>query len=338
MTSEGDAREDDLEQSGSEFGPPMGGFGPPVSEFGPPVSEFGPPMGADTGPRWPVPEQPTDHPELIWRPAAEPETTPAPPPQYRAPDSTVVADRPAPAPAPDHRDMPATEAARPQASDGEQESWWNRPAAEGGVPKPPPPSESGLSWAEDPIAMRLALRVPATPPPARRSGSSSRGRVLGVLAAVVVLIALTVTIIAVSRDNGDTTATPDVGGTTAALSCPSSKDGKVTVGNGPGDTASGAGAILGFQNAFYVARNGERARSFVAPDADFSTAAVLQQAIDEHIPVGTTHCVRITESGQDTFDVDLTEHRPDGTTIVYPQRVTTVDRGGRKLVFVIRER
>lgn len=164
------------------------------------------------------------------------------------------------------------------------------------------------------------------------------GRVLGVLAAVVVLIALTVTIIAVSRDNGDTTATPDVGGTTAALSCPSSKDGKVTVGNGPGDTASGAGAILGFQNAFYVARNGERARSFVAPDADFSTAAVLQQAIDEHIPVGTTHCVRITESGQDTFDVDLTEHRPDGTTIVYPQRVTTVDRGGRKLVFVIRER
>ncbi|MEU4342542.1 hypothetical protein AB0H00_14950 [Nocardia sp. NPDC023852] len=334
MTSEGDARENESGRSGSEFGPPLGEFGPPVSEFGPPVSEFGPPMSADAGPLWEVPQQPTD-PELSWRPAGDPEATLAPPPQYRAPDSTVHAER---LPAPAEPEQPAAETARPQPIDGEQDSWWNRPTAEGGVPKPPLPSESGLSWAEDPIAMRLALRVPATPPPAGRSGSSARGRVLGALAAVVVLIALTVTIIAVSRDNGDTSAAPDVGGTTAALSCPSSKDGTVTVGNGPGDTASGAGAILGFQNAFYVARNGERARSFVASDADFSTATVLQKAIDEQIPVGTTHCVRITQLGQDTFDVDLTEHRPNGTTIVYQQSVTTVDRDGRKLVFVIRER
>ncbi|MGO4614442.1 hypothetical protein AB4305_09635 [Nocardia sp. 2YAB30] len=335
MTSEGDARENESGQSGSEFGPPLGEFGPPVSEFGPPVSEFGPPMGADTGPRWEVPQQPTDHPELTWRPAGDPEAAPAPPPQYRAPDSTVYSER---MPAPTEPEQPAAEAAHPPPMGGEQGSWWNQSTAESGVPKPPPPSDSGLSWAEDPIAMRLALRVPATPPPARRSGSSSRGRVLGALAAVVVLIALTVTIIVVSRNNGDTSAAPDVGSTTAALSCPSSKDGKVTVGNGPGDTASGAGAILGFQNAFYVARSGERARSFVAPDADFSTAAVLQQAIDEQIPVGTTHCVRITELGPGTFNVDLTEHRPDGTTIVYQQSVTTVDRDGKKLVSVIRER
>ncbi|WP_454194077.1 hypothetical protein [Nocardia sp. Marseille-Q1738] len=336
MTSEGDARENESDRSGSEFGPPLGEFGPPVSEFGPAISEFGPPMGADTGPSWQVPQQPTDHPELTWRPAGEPEPTPAPAPQYRAPDATVYTERPSPPVPPE---QPAAEAARPQATGSERDTWWNQPTAEGGVPKPPEPSDSGLSWAEDPIAMRLALRVPSTPAPARRSGSSRRRWVvLGSLAAVVVLIALTVTIIGVSRDNGDSSAAPSAVGTTAALSCPSRKDGTVTIGNGPGDTESGAGAILGFQNAFYVARNGELARSFVAADADFSTAAVLQQAIDEQIPVGTTHCVRITETGQDTFDVDLTEHRPDGTTIVYPQRVTTVDRDGRKLVFVIAKR
>ncbi|MEU7769480.1 hypothetical protein AB0B25_30970 [Nocardia sp. NPDC049190] len=337
MTSEGDARENEPDRSGS-------GFGPPLGEFGPPISEFGPPTGADTGPRWSLPEQQTDHPELIWRPAAEPETTPAPPPQYRAPDSTDHSDRPSTPPVPPppaHGDSTATAAVRSPTPtrDGEKDAWWNQPTAEGGVPKPPSSTDSGLSWAEDPIAMRLALRVPPTPAPTRRTGPSKRRIVLGALAALIVLIALTVTIVSVSENNGDESASPGAGGrTTAALSCPSSKEGKVTVGNGPGDTASGPGAILGFQNAFYVARNGERARSFVAPDADFSTAAVIQKAIDEQIPAGATHCVRITEVGPDSFDVDLTEHRPDGTTIVYRQSVTIVDRDGKKLVFIIRER
>ncbi|MEU7634051.1 hypothetical protein AB0C34_29430 [Nocardia sp. NPDC049220] len=352
MTSEGDARENEPDRSGS-------GFGPPLGEFGPPISEFGPPTGADTGPRWSLPEQQTDHPELIWRPAAEPETAPASPPQYRAPDSTDYSDRPpapapapappapapapappAPAPAPPARsDSTATAAVRPPTRNDEKDAWWNQPTAEGGVPKPPSSTDSGLSWAEDPIAMRLALRVPSTPAPTRRTGPSKRRIVLGALAALIVLIALTVTIVSVSENNGDEGASPGAGGkTTAALSCPSSKEGKVTVGNGAGDTASGPGAILGFQNAFYVARNGERARSFVAPDADFSTAAVIQKAIDEQIPAGATHCVRITEVGADSFDVDLTEHRPDGTTIVYRQSVTTVDRDGKKLVSIIRER
>ncbi|MFE7747225.1 hypothetical protein [Nocardia sp. NPDC057455] len=336
MTSEGDARENESDQSGSEFGPSLGEFGPPVSEFGPPVAEFGPPMGADTGPGWQVPQQAADHSGLTWRPAGEPETTPALPPQFRAPEATHYVE-----PAAVEPEQPAAMSARPQPKAGDQQdsSWWNQPTAEGGVPKPPSPSESSLSWAEDPIAMRLALRVPTTPAPTRRSGSSSRRVVLGALAAVAVLIALTVTIIAVSRDNGDgTDPTASVGTTTAALSCPSRKDGKVTIGNGAGDTTSGVGAILGFQNAFYVARNGDLARSFVAPDANFSTAAELQKAIDEQVPVGATHCVRITEVGPDFFDVDLTDHRPDGTTIVYPQRVTTVDRDGKKLVFAIVER
>ncbi|WP_067475566.1 hypothetical protein [Nocardia amamiensis] len=337
MTSEGDARENESDRSGSDFGPPLGEFGPPVSEFGPPVSEFGPPMGADTGPTWQVPQQPSDHPELGWRPAGEPETTPAPAPQYRAPDSTVYTERPT---APAQPEQPAPEAARPQNTGSEQDSWWKQPTAEGAVPKPPASSESGLSWAEDPIAMRLALRVPPTPStPPRRSGSSPRWVVLGALAAVVVLIALTVTIIAVSRDNGDTGAAPEVGTTTAALSCPSSKDGKVTVGNGVGDTSSGPGAILGLQYAFYVERSGERARRFVAPDAEnVSAAENIQKGIDEQVPVGTTHCLRITETAADTFDVDLTEHRPDGTTTVYKQTVTTASRDGKTLVYAIRDR
>ncbi|MBF6168236.1 hypothetical protein IU486_26305 [Streptomyces gardneri] len=339
VTSEGDARENESDSSGSEFGPSLGEFGPPVSEFGPPVAEFGPPvaefgppMGTDTGPRWQVPQQPTDHPELGWRPAGEPETTPPLASQFRAPDATVFAESAAAAPEPP--------AARPQPKGGEkQDSWWNQPTAEGGVPKPPPPADSGLSWAEDPIAMRLALRVPTTPAPVRSSRHSRRWGVLGAVAAVVVLIALTVTIIAVSGDNGDSGAAPGVGGTTAALSCPSNKDGKVTVGNGTGDTSSGPGAILGFQYSFYVERSGERARRFVADDAEnVSTADRIQKGIDEYVPVGTTHCLRITELATDTFDVDLTEHRPDGTTTVYRQTVTTVARDGKTVVYAIRDR
>jgi hypothetical protein len=144
----------------------------------------------------------------------------------------------------------------------------------------------------------------------------------------------------VNRDSGGSAALPPPPVTpTAALSCPASNDGKVTVGNGAGDTNSGPGAILGFQYAYYVERSGERARSYLAADAEYlSPAEVLQKAIDDEIPVGTTHCVRISATAQDAYDVDLTEHRADGTTIVYPQTVLTVDRDGKKLLFAVRQR
>ncbi|WP_063038807.1 hypothetical protein [Nocardia pseudovaccinii] len=353
MGSEGDGRDSESDRTGSEFGPPLDDFGPPVSEFGPPVGEFGPPTGEQVRPQWSVPEPGTDHPELIWRPADEPPTVPPPPPQYRAPDTTVFGDAPPP---PTRRPEPPTRRPEPPVEPdpneatvrhttpaaGQRDTWWNSPTESGGVPKPPS-EPSGLSWADDPIAKRLAPKLISDTITATPTRHSSRGRwiALGVLAAIVVVLALVVTFVAVSRDgNGSPKAAPPAPpSTSAALSCPASKDGKVTRGNGQGDTSTGPGAILGFQYEFYVGRNGERARRFVAPDAEnVSTAEVIQQAINDQIPVGTTHCLRIAESAADTFEVDLTEHRPDGTTNVYRQTIITVVRDGKTVIFAIRER
>ncbi|WP_028479232.1 hypothetical protein [Nocardia sp. CNY236] len=322
MASEGDAKENESDRSGSEFGPPLG-------EFGPPVSEFGPPAGTDTGVGWQAPHRPTDHPELAWRPADD--ATSAPGSQYRAPDSGAHTDDSTAPPSPG-REQPATETGLPQAAGGERELWWNHPTTEGGVPKPPEPSEPGLSWAEDPIAKRLAPTGPAAPVSVRRAGSSSLSVLLGAGAVVVAVIALIVTIVA-TRGDSDTSAESRAGGAAAASRCESDTDGAVTVGNGPGDVSSGAGAILGFQHAFYVERSGERARRFVAPDAtNISSAEVIQKGIDEQVAVGTEHCLTITELTSDTFGVVLTEYRPDGTKQEYSQMVTTVSRNGKVLV------
>ncbi|WP_227998708.1 hypothetical protein [Nocardia australiensis] len=363
MGSEGDGRDNESDQSGSQFGPPVGDFGPPVGDFGPPVGDFGPPMddfGPPTAGRqqpWQVPEPATDHPELAWRPADEPPTAP-PPAQYRAPETTVFPDGPPP-PAPTVRhpqlpvdsddDLTVRHPVAPQT--GQRDEWWNRPTDSGGVPTPPEPSprseSESLSWADDPIAKRLAPSKAIPTPdsaPARQSATRGRWIVLGGVGAVVVVVALVVSIVAVNRGGGsgsDKAAPPPVPLTTTTpeLSCPAGHDGKITVGNGVGDTATGPGAILGFQHAFYVERNGERARQFVAPDAEnVSAAEVIQQAINDQIPTGTTHCLRITELGPEHFEVDLTENRPDGSRLVYRQSVTTANRDGSTLVFSIKER
>ncbi|MFR9752119.1 hypothetical protein ACL02S_13940 [Nocardia sp. 004] len=327
MTSEGDARENESGRSSSEFGPPL-------EEFGPPVSEFGPPMGGDTGQNWQVPQQPTGSPELIWRPAGEPETPAASSPQHRVPDAAGEVERPAPPSTPGQSEQAAAPAVPSQLTGREQDSWWNQPTAQGDVPKPPIPAEPGLSWAEDPIAMRLAVRTPAEPEPVRRSRLPVRPVVLGTVVAIVLLIALTGFLIAFSGDSGDTGAA-EANSTTAALSCPAKKSGAVTIGNGQGGTDTGPEAILGLQYAFYVERSGAKVRRFVADDANVPTAEDIQKGIDEQVPVGTTHCLRITELASDTFEVDLTEHRPDGVTTVYQQKVTTVSRDGEILVHMM---
>ncbi|WP_067544108.1 hypothetical protein [Nocardia crassostreae] len=154
-------------------------------------------------------------------------------------------------------------------------------------------------------------------------------------------------IVAVTRGGGDDEQTPAVATTTgksvtttaptaAALSCPTKREGNLTIGNGEGSTGSGADAILGFQHAFYADRSGEKARTFVAPDAaNVSPAEVIQQAINDVIPVGTTYCLRIVEVAPAIYDADLTEHRPDCTTTVYRQHITTVNRDGKNLIFAI---
>ncbi|MFC4605871.1 hypothetical protein [Rhodococcus kronopolitis] len=90
----------------------------------------------------------------------------------------------------------------------------------------------------------------------------------------------------------------------------------------------GAAAIAGFEDAYYGARDGSKARTFVAEDARVGGAEALTRGIAELIPVGTTHCVVARRTAPGEYAVDLFERRPDGTTTQYRQSITTVAEVG----------
>ncbi|WP_030525864.1 hypothetical protein [Nocardia rhamnosiphila] len=365
MTGEGEGREREPERA--DFGPPTGDFGPPVSEFGPPTGEL-------SMPGWKPNTRPEDS-GLTWRPApgagaAEPPAVPPPPPQYRAPDSSTPVQRPAPAesrpvtrPAPDadsttvrHQippdPAPRTSPAGERAPEPDQATVrhtgpdlrWpasGQPNQSGGSESAAGsvrPRAGGLSWDSDPIAQKLTPQSVAGALAAKPRRGLPVGRIVTAVAVLVALVAVGVAIVVVSGGD-DAPAGPPVADSGSALSCPASQEGGVIVGDGVGDTTSGAGAILGFQHQFYVERSGVGARQFVAVDSPaISSAETIQSAIDTHIPAGTEHCVRITERASNSFDVDLTELRPNGKTTVYKQTVTTVDRDGKTVLWVIADR
>ncbi|MGA4785779.1 hypothetical protein [Nocardia sp. AB354] len=353
----------------SEFGPPVSGFGPPLNDFGPPTGETGAVGWAPVG----EPERPT----LGWQPADTPATPSVPPPpaQYRAPDSTAAPETvrhsapeaprapetvrtPAPetvrTPAPETRRVPepphGTDAARapetvryPDAggADADRGTWWR--ADDSGFPPTPPRETTGSLWDDDELAKKLApSRPPGQPQAEARPDRNMPVILAGAAGAVVIVIALVLIIVFATRSSdgdgsvgGGKSSPPSV----AALSCPARTDGNVVIGNGPGDTNSGSAAILGFQHAFYADRSGVKAHDFVAPDAsNVSTASTMQQAIDSLIPQGTTYCLRVETVTPEQFNVDLTEHRPDGTTTLYKQLVKTVNREGKNLIFSIDQR
>ena len=113
--------------------------------------------------------------------------------------------------------------------------------------------------------------------------------------------------------------------------CPTRTDGDLVRGNGPGGTDSGSDAVLAFQYAYYVARSGAQARAVTTPEAAVPAAQEIQQGIDS-IPLGTTHCLAIAALPQGRFAVELTEHRPDGSSSLERQTVSTVTRDRRVLI------
>ncbi|MFD3594423.1 hypothetical protein ACFWU5_16990 [Nocardia sp. NPDC058640] len=246
------------------------------------------------------------------KPASQGPSSEVPPEPVRPPDGTrtpLFADEPKPA----------------------ADKWWDADD-DGAIPKPP--AEPGLSWADDPIARRLAPKTPTTPPPAEPELDSKRMRWIigGVAAAVLLVVALVLTIGLVKRGGGadpGVTAAP-VTSAASATECQSVAEQSVTVGNGPGDTTTGARAILGFQYAFYTDRSGAKVREFVAPDAEnISPAETIQQAIDGQIPAGTTHCVKMRETTVGRYDVELREMHPDGSAVVYKQEIITTNTDGK---------
>ncbi|MFD4295374.1 hypothetical protein ACFWQG_19385 [Rhodococcus sp. NPDC058532] len=84
----------------------------------------------------------------------------------------------------------------------------------------------------------------------------------------------------------------------------------------------GEAAIAGFERAYYVLRDGARAREHVAPDARVGSAEQIGRGIAE-IPVGTTHCVLVKRATDGAYAVDVFERRPDGSIQHYPQTVLT---------------
>ncbi|WP_194824531.1 hypothetical protein [Nocardia sp. XZ_19_231] len=164
--------------------------------------------------------------------------------------------------------------------------------------------------------------------------------VLAVSLLVLVIAATGVFFLLFGRGDSDTAghAAPPLhftaGNLTAdtAGSCPTERTDIVVRSAEAGGTDSGPDAVLAFQYAYYVTRSGEQARAVATPDADVSPAAVIQRGIDT-IPVGTTHCVRITTVAADRFTVEITEFRPAGAPATYTkQSVRTALVGDRTLI------
>jgi hypothetical protein len=164
--------------------------------------------------------------------------------------------------------------------------------------------------------------------------------VLAVSVLVLVLAATGVFFLLFGRGDSDTArnAVPPLHFTAGNLttdtagSCPTERSEIVLRSAEAGSTDSGPDAVLAFQYAYYVTRSGEQARAVVTPDADVSPAAVIQRGIDT-IPVGTTHCVRITTVAADRFTVEVTEFRPAGAPATYTkQSVRTALVGDRTLI------
>ncbi|WP_080512494.1 hypothetical protein [Rhodococcus opacus] len=158
-----------------------------------------------------------------------------------------------------------------------------------------------------------------------RDGRGKRKFAVAGAAAAVVAVVVGVVAVFTSNSEGTPVAAADSGW------CVASRDGSTVVGNGPGGTSDGVAAILAFDHAYYVARNGAKAREVATPDAPLGSAEMIQRGIDS-VPEGTEHCLAITETEPGRYAVTLSELRPDGSTKRYEQVVTTADRDGRTYI------
>ena len=118
--------------------------------------------------------------------------------------------------------------------------------------------------------------------------------------------------------------------------CPNRSDNGVITGRDPGGTTSGPAVIKAFEHAYYVERNGTKARSYGTELARMGTAASMQAFIDTQLPPGTTYCTRITDRGAGLFSLELSEIPPGGgEPLLIRQLVQTAEVDGRTLITAI---
>lgn len=97
-----------------------------------------------------------------------------------------------------------------------------------------------------------------------------------------------------------------------------------------GNPINGTGAIMAFDYAYYVKRDGEAARKLFNPDADAYNAKYIQRAIDK-APQGTTHSLTITpvRIGEE-YNVELTLNIPGAKEpVIYNQVFNTEEKDGQ---------
>lgn len=302
--------------------------------------------------RHPAPPEAPRAPETVRTPAPETVRTPAPETR-RIPEP----------PRPDAPRSPET-VRYPEAGGAEADrgTWWR--AEDSGVPPTPPQKTTGSLWDDDELAKKLTVPrggaeqksgsgslwddddlakklVPARPVPGPKPVEAGRNKTVligGIGAGVVLIVALIVVVVFATSGGGDKSDNARAGGAATAADgadCRARTEGNLIYGNGPGDTSSGANAIFGYQHAYYTDRNAEKAHTFIAPGANVQAPPDLQKTIDEHIPKGTTYCLRIATTTPNQFNVEVSEFHPDGTKSLYLEVITTVNQGGRNLIQLI---
>ncbi|WP_225731164.1 MULTISPECIES: hypothetical protein [unclassified Nocardia] len=201
----------------------------------------------------------------------------------------------------------------------------------------------------------LGLRRPRR----RDEPASSGNRLLPVLIALGVTVAIVAVVLVAFKASGKTkhplapttsvAAQPTAGSSAAATSepvsavatpgCPQQRTPDVVSGTDPGGTGDGPSAILAFERAYYVQRSGYAARAVVAPDATVPPAEQIQRGINQ-IADGTRYCVRITptpggDGGQMRWQVQLTQQQPGQDAQTFTQVITTRTAADRTLITAI---
>ncbi|AQA21032.1 hypothetical protein BTZ20_5830 [Rhodococcus sp. MTM3W5.2] len=166
-------------------------------------------------------------------------------------------------------------------------------------------------------------------PPQSQPGWLRRHRfdvALAAAVAVVVAGGAATALLLADRGSSDGTVSPATSPAAAEADdadeetwCAGFADGEVVT---PDSSDRGAAAIAGFEDAYYVARDGVRARSYVAPNALVASAEQIGQGISQ-IPVGTTHCLLVKRIGEGRYAVDVFDRRPDNSANHYRHTFTT---------------
>ncbi|MGW9265533.1 hypothetical protein [Gordonia terrae] len=194
----------------------------------------------------------------------------------------------------------------------------------------------------------------------RKTGSGGRDeksprvgsplRIAGAAAAILVIVATVLGVVLTRGDGPEATtaSTSSSDATSAGLAAstspvvrepactqrPVGAGTTVSDGDDAGNQESGAGAIRAFNHAYYVLRSARAARAVAAPGA-VASEYVMQQYINQR-PLGTRHCLTVSDRGPGEYSVVLTELQPDAAPITYRQVIRTTTTGGKSYIQSIR--